>query len=449
MKKQGITLLCSVLLLFRCVLFDPVSVQARNFTPPFELSSEGVYLMNLETEQVIYEKNPDQPLVPASLTKIMTAILTLEYESDLSTMVTASYDVFNELYGKNASNAGLLPGEELSIESLLYGLLLKSGCDAAGVLARYVANGDPDQFVAMMNQKAQEIGATNTLFTDSHGLDAERQRSTARDMTLITQYALRLPHFERIATTPYYELPPTNKRGEKNTTRYWTHTNQMLHQNMQLYHPNVKGIKTGTAAQQKSLVSLAEKEGSRYLLVVMGGSQFDAKGNVVETAMIESNMIYRWLFDTFSMRSLVDLTTYYTELAVQFGKGRDYVIVVPSADALAFLPKDSESFRLEEEIKRVVVVPNELTAPIEKGAELATLSLQLDGEELGSLKLIASESLERSTLKWLQWEIEQLMKNLWFQVLLLLLLFLLVLYIILMIRYNQAKRRKRQRQKRS
>lgn len=424
------------------VLLSGTTVGALNFSPPFSPASQGLYLVNMNTDTVMYQQNEHQQFSPASLVKIMTAIIALENTTDLEEKVTAGYDVFNELYGRNASNAGLIPGEQLRMIDLLYGLMLKSGCDAAGVIARHIGQGDVSQFVAMMNDKAKQIGANDTVFVDAHGLDDQAQRSTPYDMYLITQYALKVPMFEEIATAASYELPPTNKRSSKDSTRYWSHTNQMLNSSSKYYNPSVRGIKTGTSSvNTKNLITMAQKDGNTYLLVLMGAPNRDEQGRETEHTLIDSNKLYDWIFGSFSMRSLVDMTKYYVEVPVNFSAENDYVLGVPQNNIVSLLPKDSESFDLQRDVETVVIKQENITAPVAKGDIVGSLEIKYQDETLGTVNLVAAQPVERSTTKYLGGNMALFFQSIWVKMFSLLLLLLLIAYIVLMILYNRKKRK--------
>ena len=424
------------------VPFFVPQVDALSFEPDFEVSSEGVYLVNLDTDAVIYAKNENQQFCPASLTKIMTAIIALENCQDLSVEVTAPFSVFDELYGRNASNAGMWPGEVMTMQDLLYGLMLKSGCDCAGTIAYYFCGEDTASFVEMMNEKAKEIGAENTVFADPHGLDDGNSFTTAYDMYLITKYALSIPKFEEIATTYYYELPPTNKRGEDDTTRYWTHTNSMMNENSSYYNEYVKGIKTGTASHSniQNLVSMAQKDGNTYLLCVMGAPTRDEDGDRTNATMQDSNRLYNWVFDDFSMRSLVDPEEYLAEVPVELSAGNNYVMALPGGTALAFLPNDLD---LDEELEVVPHLADEVLAPVEKGDVIGTAELKVEGETLATVDLVAANDVERSLWKYLVYEVQQFFGNRWVQVGLVVLGVLVLIYILLVISYRHQKKKRR------
>lgn len=152
------------------------------YAPDFTVSSESALLVSMDSGKIIYEKNADKQLYPASLTKIMTCLLVLEAipETELeSTVITGKQYIFDELYLKGASHANIMANEQVRAIDLLYATMLRSACEAANMLADYVGNGGDDsiadadnipRFVDMMNVKAKEIGATNTVFKNAHGL---------------------------------------------------------------------------------------------------------------------------------------------------------------------------------------------------------------------------------------------------------------------------------------
>lgn len=449
-ERKSITLkqakrLISLVAVFM-IVFTVACVPARalTFTPDFEIASEGAYLVNLDTDTVIYEKNKDKQFCPASLTKIMTAIIALENCEDLSTKVTAPVFVFDDLYGRNASNAGMSAGEEMTMEDLLYGLMLKSGCDSAGTIAYYFCQEDTASFVKMMNDKAKEIGAKDTVFADPHGLNDGDSFTTAYDMYLITKYALSLPKFEEIATSYYYELPPTNKRGEDDSTRYWTHTNSMMNKNSSYYNQYVKGIKTGTASKSniQNLVTMAQKDGNTYLLVVLGAPTRDADGNRQNSTFRDSNKLYNWVFSDFSMRSLVDLEEYVAEVPVELSSGNNYVMALPGEDVLYFLPEDLD---LSTEMTKVPHLNEEVLAPIKKGDVVGTMDLQIQGETVATVKLIAANDVNRSTMKYIIYQAQQFVGNKWVRVALIVLGLLLFLYLVFTISYRMKKKKRRRR----
>ena len=199
MNKFMKTAICLLLLLaFPMTAFaDELPPMPVADTVPFALSQNGSYYMaELHTDTLMYTKDEHKKMYPASLTKIMTAILTLEHCSDLSQTVTYTQEAYDwveaqfEAAGGNVSSAGLHLGEEMTIKDLLYGCLISSGNDAAEILAFHVG-GTNAAFYDMMNEKAKALGAMNTNFCNANGLFDENHYTTAYDMYLIAKYAMQ------------------------------------------------------------------------------------------------------------------------------------------------------------------------------------------------------------------------------------------------------------------
>lgn len=216
-------------------------------------------LMEAETGEILWEKNPDLELPIASTTKIMTAVVTLE-NSSLEERVTIS----ERASSTGESSAWLEKGEVLTVDQLLHALMVQSANDAAVALAEHVG-GSVEAFVDMMNEKAVELGAEHTHFSNPHGLDQEGHHSTARDLALIAAYAMHNPVFRELVVSDGYEIPWSGHPYN----RVMVNHNRFL----KLY-PYATGIKTGyTAGAGKCLVASAEKEGRELISVILNGGE--------------------------------------------------------------------------------------------------------------------------------------------------------------------------------
>jgi len=225
--------------------------QLDRLRQPPSLSAAAALLADAASGQVLFQWNADAPRPPASTTKIMTALLVLE-RGDLTDTVRVPPDV--QVAG---TTANLVPGETLTLEELLYGLLLPSGNDAARTLALHLT-GSEEAFVAAMNARAAALGLTHTRFANPHGLDAPGHRSTALDLLTLTRETFRYPVFARIVATPSYSA-----RGHD-----WENRNQLLQQ-----YPGADGVKTGTTAEAgECLVASATHDGHRLIAVVLGSN---------------------------------------------------------------------------------------------------------------------------------------------------------------------------------
>lgn len=377
--------------------FMPVKANAElTFSPDFDIYSEAAILINLDTGEVIYEKNADKQLVPASLTKIMTAVILLEkYENDIAalstTYVSGTSACFDELYMTGASTADIRIGEKVSYKDLLYALMLRSACEAANIIAYNVA-GSLEGFVDMMNVKAEELGCKDTHFTNSHGLFWENHYTTARDMAKIVEYAMSLPMFTEISCSENYTMEATSFHKDP---RVIHHTNYMMSKvnGGDYYYEYVKGIKTGTLDEAgRCLATLAYKDGYSYMLITMKAPQKDANGNNVFYNFIDHKKIYEWAFANFEYTTILNDSEEKAEVPVAYGEGVDYVIVKPDEEFARIwntrIPISS--------IHEIINVEENVIAPVRKGDKLGTLELQYGGETLVVVDLVATTDVQRS-----------------------------------------------------
>lgn len=387
---------CAVL----CVYLMTVSVCAFTFTPPDDvqnkITSEAVYLVNMDTKEVVFQKNADKQLVPASLTKIMTAILLIEeYKDDISALSTtyvsgtsASYD---ELYMTGCSTADIQIGEMVSYKDLLYALMLRSACEAANIIA-YNIGGSLENFARMMNDKAISLGCKNTHFTNAHGLFWENHYTTAHDMAIITEYALTLPMFEEISCSSEYTMEATGFHGKP---RKIVHTNYMMSKanGGEYYYKYVKGIKTGTLDEAgRCLVSLAMKDGYTYLLVTLNAPQKDENGANHFYNFDDAKEIYQWAFENFEYTDILVGTEEKAEVPVEYGEGQDFVIVRPEKPYSRIWDKNVPLSAIHE----VINLEKNVVAPVNEGDKLGTIELQYAGETMVTMDLVATTSLRRS-----------------------------------------------------
>lgn len=438
MKKLFAVLTAVITMSFSAIL----PAKAISFTPDSPIYSEGAYFVNLDTGIVIYEKNADKQLYPASLTKIMTAILVLENIPDIdNTVITAAPYLFDELYKTGASTADFRPYEEATAKDLLYGMILQSACEAASILADYVGGGSVPAFVEMMNSKAQALGATSTHFANPHGLFDENQYTTAKDMAIITQYAMSLSRFNEISNTTSYTIGTSNKHSEPRTI---THTNLMLDKTKgkEYYYASAKGIKTGTLDEAgRCLVSTASKDGYNYLLVTLNAPLKDEAGNNKFYNFVDAITLYDWAFKYFQYTNILKTDEEIAEVEVKFSSGNDYVLVRPSEEFSTLWPSTLD----KSAVQRVIELQEDVVAPVQKGAKLGTMELRLSGESLIKVDLIATDDVARSDWEYNLDIVKKFMSSAWFKTALVAIVVLVVLYIIVHIAVSSKKRRKTKR----
>ena len=430
---------------------------AATFTPPFEPNAASVYMVNMDTGTVLYEKNAHEKRAPASLTKIMTALLLLENVQDLDgTVVTAPGYIFDELYGQGASSADIWPYEEVSMRSLLYAMMLPSGNEAASIVADHIGGGSIASFCSLMTARAQQLGAKDTNFTCAHGLYgmAESHYSTAYDMYLIAKECWYSENptvqntFREVASSTEYWMPLSNKHttalypgstpeGKSYAIRT---TNAMMRFGTPYYMPEVKGIKTGSTPEAGyNLITTATKNGETYLLVVMG-TPYEKDADGYGLAFGVSKQLYDWAFNNFSVRPALDTTKDITEIPVKYSSETDTLMLRPADDLMTLLPKESD----ETTVGKTFNLPESVSAPVKKGDVVGTVTLSLAGEEVGTVDLVATKDVERNTALFIIAQIGGFFSSLYFKVLAVLVGITLCIYVgyLIWINRNNKKRRK-------
>lgn len=434
MRKRFVSVFL-VFIITAVTVFSPFSTASATFTPDQEINSQAAYLVNMDSGEVLYAKNEDQQIIPASLTKIMTAIIVLEEEDDLNRIITAPSYVFDEFVGIGVSTADFRAGEQIRVIDLLYGLLLQSACEAGNILADYYGGGNIQTFIDKMNTKAQELGATNTHFVNAHGLDAEGQVTTAKDMYLITKYALSLDHFEEISCTALYEAPATNIHTEP---RYFVHTNLMMNEYRggSYYYEPIKGIKTGTDGGVKNLVSMASKNGFNYLLVTLGAPDVDGDNLCFK----DTKYLYEWAFNGFSYKTVLKSTETVGTTKIRLSSETDTLQLAPAEDLTLLLPNDVDI----SSVQQILNVPESVDAPVNKGDEIGTMQLKLNDEVIGETKVVAATSVSKNFIYGVWDVITKVFGNIWVQLIAGAVVACILFYIIITILYNRKEKKRKQ-----
>lgn len=227
------------------------------------VSAQGAVLMDAATGQVLFGKNQDQQFYPASITKVMTALLVLEH-CNLSDVVTFSKTATTNLES-GATSLGIAEGDQLTVEQCLYGLLLKSANEIGNGLAEHVS-GSVSAFADLMNQRAVQLGCKNTHFANPHGLNNSTHKTTAYDMALIMRAAVQNDTFRKIDTTTSYNFPATKNSGARTITM----GHKMMYPTDTRYYEGIIGGKTGyTSLAGNTLVTAVERNGVRLIAVVL------------------------------------------------------------------------------------------------------------------------------------------------------------------------------------
>lgn len=404
-----------------------------NALEPPSINAKGAIIGEMKTGETVYELNADQKLYPASTTKIMTAILALE-NGDPSDVVTVSANAVDSLED-SGSNVLLKEGEQMNFLDMVTYLLVASGNDAANALAEHIA-GSSDAFVQMMNDKALELGCTNTHFVNPHGLHDENHYTTARDLLKIAEYAMANETFASIVKIDRTTLPATNMRGEQTIST----TNHLISRwrSRDYYYDGAIGIKTGsTTPAGLCLVSGVESGDLTYITVILGAEKGEdgSLGSFTETIKLLD-----YARSGFSLQPIVQNTDPVAEAPVALGKDTDSVVLSPSGGVTVLLPVDFDPSKVEI----TCTVDENIKAPIEKGQVLGSAVYSYNGKEYATVDLVASDAVRRSTWLFIVDTILGIFSSTIFKIVVGVILLAVLAFIIFGV-FNRRKRRRRSR----
>ncbi len=429
MKKLRLLVLLSV---FTALL----SVDALAL-PKIDVQSKSSMLVEPVSGEVLYAENENEKVYPASTTKIMTALLALEHGAltDVLT-VSASSGEGIDLAGSSVSPA-LVEGEQMTLENLLYCIMVASDNRACNVVAEYVA-GSVSDFVDMMNTRAAELGCTNTHFANPHGLHDENHYTTAHDLYLITHEAIKSSVFTTICNTESKKIPPTNLTKEERVFFTTNYLISKLKQPGYIYEP-AKGIKTGhTTPAGACLVAMAEKNNMLLISVVMGAER--ETGGTVHS-FTETTKLFEWGFNNFTKKTLVEKGEAVAETKVSLAQDKDYVVAQTDAGIDGIVPNDFDAAKVTRTIK--LNSENGIEAPVKKGQELGTVSISYEGHEFGSIKLVAANDISRSEILYITKRVQEFLSQPWLWFTVAGIVILIICYTIFMVRHNLKRRRER------
>lgn len=350
-----------------------------------EIKAEAAFLINPSTNTVIYEKNADVRMYPASTTKIMTAYLAL-IKLDLSKELTASSTAVD--IDRDGSNMGLSQGEVLTGKQLLESLMIHSANDAANVLAEAVA-GSITEFVELMNSTAAELGMKNTHFANPHGYHDEKHYTTARDMAILAKKAMENETFAEMSAMTSLVIPPTNKYK---TERIFRTRNSLInpYSDISLQYRFATGIKTGhTSNAGYCFVGSAERNELDLISVVFNCPNFNQ-------SFKDTKALFEYAYSEYRMRTVIKSDEIASTCKVRWALGKDHLVLKTTNDVKALLPRDTYSAEL---LKSEFIINDKITAPVKEGDVLGKANFYYNGELVAEADLLASRSVSRNIIK--------------------------------------------------
>lgn len=419
--------------------FSVFSVNSYAFTPTeFDVRAESALLVSLDNGQVLYSKKADAKRYPASLTKIMTALLIIENTKDLkSEKITVSENAIKSLLGTDSSMGGLKAGEVVTAEQMLYILLMSSANEGAEAIAEHYGK-TRDEFINMMNERAAKLGMKNTHYVNPHGLHDDDHYTTVNDMYILVKEALKHSIFEEVVCCRRYDLAATNK----NPPRTLTTTNLlMLAIYPEYYYKYAEGIKTGfTDEAGRCLVSTAIKDGYSYLCILMKSTAYDSSNNYVRHEFPDTSKLYDWAFDDFEYETLVTKDKIIGEAKVELSLDTDYVSMTPDNDFASIIPAGADESTVTFNI---ALKQDSFEAPIGKGEKLGTAEILIANEKIGEVNLVAANAVERSWILYAWETIKDIFSSAAMKTVGLILLGAFVLFVLYVIILNNKKRKRR------
>jgi len=383
---------------------------------PFSVNAASAILVDADTGEVLYEKAPDELRYPASITKVMTGLLTVEAiergELSMDVQVTLGDDLYTGI-GSGGSTQDLKAGEILTIRDLLNCALIPSANEACNALASVVAGSIP-AFVDRMNQRAAELGMTGTHFVNTHGYHDDAHYTTARDISFMCREAMTHPIFREIVSSVSYTVPATNLHEP----RVLHDTNALIsNAKIQGYlYQYATGIKTGSTPEAGLCLASAAQKDHRSMIAVILGGVWKVDGQVApDNYFAESKRLLEHGFNDFSYKKVLDSIEPIETIPVSLCAQQDYITVQPAQSIEATLPNDLDPALFEREVE----VPESLEAPIQKGQVLGKLTISYLGKNYGTVDLVAANTLERSQFLYILERIKYYFDLLWVKVLLL------------------------------
>lgn len=368
-------ILCIILILI-INLVVPMRTLAED--DPLNINAKSAVLMDYNTKEILYEKNPQEKVYPASLTKIMTLILGMEVLESGKISLNDEVRISAHAASMGGSQLWLEEGETQTVENLFKAITIRSANDAAVALAEYIA-GSEEVFVKMMNEKAKELGMNNTNFMNASGLHHENHYTTAYDVALMSAELLK---HEKIHDwlTVYMDEMLVGKKKDK--VQSLVNTNRLIKE-----YEGTTGIKTGSTSQAGYCLSASAKRGNLHLIAIIMGS------DTSKIRFEESKRLLDYGFANYDSVTIGRKGDSIGKVLVQKGTSQ-YLEAVLERDAYLLLPKGQS-----KEIAKEIVLPDYVNAPIKTGDVIGKLIIKIEGQEVDRVNLVAKNDVERATIK--------------------------------------------------
>lgn len=369
-------LLSTLLIVIMLLTFAPSAFAKQDGKRTSELAHEAksAVLIERDTGKVLYNKNSNERLAPASMTKIMTMLLIMEALDKGKIKMSDKVRTSEHAASMGGSQIFLEPGEEMTVKEMLKGIAIASGNDASVAMAEFISRSE-EEFVKKMNKKAKELGLKNTSFKNPTGLTEEGHYSSAYDMAIMAKELLKYESITKFTGT--YE----DYLRENTDKKFWlVNTNRLIK-----FYPGVDGVKTGYTGEAKYCLTASAKKGNMRAIAVVFGASTPKERNAQVTKMLD------FAFSQYETHPLYKRNQ--TVAKVKVKKGKQKLIELTTSEPISILTKKGEDMN---DVKKEIKMKDNISAPIQKGQELGTLVLKKDGEVLAESPVAAKEDMKKA-----------------------------------------------------
>ena len=354
------------LILILIISFTSVPKHLNASNEFIDITAEAAIIMDYDSGKILWEKNSSEKLYPASITKIMTGIVAIENVANLNEIVK----IPRNASGTNSSFFPFKIGDRISIMDLLKAALINSNNNATIAIAEYVSGSEKD-FVKLMNEKAREIGARDTFFQNTNGLDAKypEHKTTAMDLAIIAKYCMNNELFRKIISIKNDYIIINDKKVD------------IFNTNILLFFDYIKGIKTGfTKNAGHCLVLYSERQGLKLITVVLKSEDNKRAADMLK--------LIDWANDNYSNTNIVNSSKIYKTIKVRNGPSEVPLDLYPQTDF-------TQLVNINDKIEITETLSTDLVLPVAKGQEIGKISVYINNENVKDIKIISKNSIDQ------------------------------------------------------
>lgn len=406
--------------------------------PAPDITAQNALVLNIDNGFVLYEKGADKPVSAKIMTRLMTAMVAMEQLPDLDEPVTAGANIYNGL--KTYSSANIKRGDVMTVRDYLCCLFITGSGEAANVLASRVS-GSAEAFVDLMNRRAAELGAKDTVFTNVHGEYDAKSHTTLNDMAILIKHALSLEHFLSLSDKTYHK---TGAIGDTPSRELYSSNYILIGSMSKYYYRHASGLASANDDTGYSLATLDDHGSARILCIVAGCQRYTKDGVSYIGSYTDAKNLLSWAGSNFKNTRLVRGSEPVAEIPVLLSSKHSSVALNAAEDLYAVIDVDYA----EQDIRKEFDLPDKLLAPVKKGDVVGSMTLWYGETNLGEVPLCAAFDVQVDMLNYYTYHINQFFSNIWVRIISASVILLFIFFVIATITINRNKRRNKSRRAR-